>query len=1566
MPTRLSRCARPRSNTSAPFKLLSSLVVLAGSLSLWGGVASAVTTNSAGPTWAGDDENSATANPYPAIPINNLLGTTISSGLSSFVASNSAAGWSYSWATPADQAKVENGIKIIDYFPWVVVQPTLQAANGTYYPGHYVGETGGAAFNLKYTPVAGAPAIQDLHWIQAFTGSTRGAAVGPVVDNPFNAGSPFYDPLGAAGTLPGGGAWFLDRPQQPEREYESNPVATRVYQVVLAGFNPATKAITLYGGKEWGYTYSAADRTACLWTSFFNSSWTMSSNWSILSVPTSGLVVFSGTNVGRTISLDGSQSADYLQFGDGINASSYTITSGSGGVLTLNGSGSLASITVLSGTHSIAAPLNITANLNIAPATGSLITVSGNIHELSPSLSVSISDGGTAVLTGSNSYSGGTSIGSGLLNINADAALGATSGTLNFGGGGGILQAGANNIVLSASRPVTLSSDNATIDTQGYSMAIAGVISGSGALTQIGTGTLALTASNTYTGATNISGGTLLVNGSLAGSSSVSVATGATLAGSGTVGGSVALDGGVVQLSGGLIVGALNITNGNWRSVGLVGGPVTSTSGLFTIDSGANLVAPSGVAITGGSLAGTGTITGSLNYTSPSPSAFFGTITGSQGVTVNNAAAALTLGGLNNYAGPTNIVAGSLIVNGLHNNGGPYTVASGAILAGSGTIAGTNIVNVNPGGAIAPGSNALAGSAGTLTVPNLILANSSTLLFDLSGNPASGNDQIAVAGGLSIAGTTELSVSLLGSTALGSGAYTLITYNVGPPPINSLVLGYPGAFPARQSYNFDYSQPGKIMLDVSGAPANLTWVGTSSFAWTTIPTLRPWISITSPSGDFFATGDNVTFNNVAVTTVISLSGSLAPGSIFVTGSNNFTFIGSGQIVGTTKLTVNGQGSLTIANSGNNYSGGTAIQSGKVVLGAYDALPAAGTVTFGQGSLSGTLDLAGFNQTVGGLAVGTATVPAMQVITSSSGSSTLTYNGAGSSTFPGLIRDGGGILGLNVVGGSLTLSGSNGYSGGTTVNNGTLVLGSNGALGNGGLTVNNGLVDLNSFNPTISYLSGTGGTITNNGLGIATLTVNLATDTTYGGYLYDSVGTEFAQFALDLENQRKLTLTGNNAYTGLTTISAGTLSINDAGVYLGNFAIGSSAVLNYNGPVTQSLWGVVSGSGSLTKSGSGTLTIFNANTFGGGNATGDIFGTVSIHQGEILVTQGAVLTNNASEIDVGDTAGMTGALTMTSGSAMTPWGSSGNSGVNVGINGGTGIVTLSGTSLLDASCTANSSGGTGGSFSNVVSIGLAGSSGTVTVADNSQLRAVEGTPSSNGSFLSVGAGGSGVLIVQNQGQVQAANFFLGGTYYPTSGGTGTLHLNGGTVSVPQVVNNAGTTGYLYFNGGTLQATASSSNYISAAGTLKLYDENGGAVMDTNGNNITISQPLLHDPSLLSQDGGLTKVGAGTLVLSGVNTYNGGTFVVDGTLIVTNKLVLSDGSNVTVGDSSAFPAPIVSMADLSSADATAVPEPSAVALATFAGLVLLVSRYRRRLLATIVAPSIFALRAQRENE
>jgi hypothetical protein len=261
----------------------------------------------------GDDVHTSTLNPYPLVPVSSITYAGhpelngqcawINSGLNAFIAANpangtgpSGQGWSYAWAGVAQEAAVERGLSLVSftyngktysgYNPFVVNQPPVTTANGATYPSRISNaEVGGAILNLRYTPQQGAPAIANLHWIQGYTGSIYGTAFGPILDNdpahPYSAQSdvtPFYGgPPGpyAAGTLANGGGWFLDRPFVTETraggEYESNPVVSSQFQVVLVGdtvtrqpLGPGGRmvtenALTLYGGEWWGYTYTAVE-----------------------------------------------------------------------------------------------------------------------------------------------------------------------------------------------------------------------------------------------------------------------------------------------------------------------------------------------------------------------------------------------------------------------------------------------------------------------------------------------------------------------------------------------------------------------------------------------------------------------------------------------------------------------------------------------------------------------------------------------------------------------------------------------------------------------------------------------------------------------------------------------------------------------------------------------------------------------------------------------------------------------------------------------------------------------------------------------------------------------------------------------------------------------------------------------------------------------------------------------------------------------------------------------------------------------------------------------------------
>jgi len=136
---------------------------------------------------------------------------------------------------------------------------------------------------------------------------------------------------------------------------------------------------------------------------------------------------------------------------------------------------------------------------------------------------------GTWVLTGNNTYSGGTMLSAGTLSVNRSESLGASSGNLTFAGNSTL----AITADITSSRNYTINSNViATIDTAtSTTLSNSGVISGTGSLTKTGTGNLTLTGVNTYSGNTTVSNGNLTVsgNGRLANTGNVIITTGGSL-----------------------------------------------------------------------------------------------------------------------------------------------------------------------------------------------------------------------------------------------------------------------------------------------------------------------------------------------------------------------------------------------------------------------------------------------------------------------------------------------------------------------------------------------------------------------------------------------------------------------------------------------------------------------------------------------------------------------------------------------------------------------------------------------------------------------------------------------------------------------------------------------------------------------------------------------------------------------------------------------------------------------------------------------------------------------------
>ena len=356
------------------------------------------------------------------------------------------------------------------------------------------------------------------------------------------------------------------------------------------------------------------------------------------------------------------------------------------------------------------------------------------------------SDPGTLVLSGTNIYSGGTSISAGTLQLGNGGTTGSITGDVSNGG--------------------TLAFDRSDV------VAFAGVISDAGAagvVQQLGTGTTVLTGNNTYTGGTTIAAGTLqLGNGGTTGSILGNVGDGGTLT----------FDRSDTVTFAGRISDAS--TPGTVRQVGSGTTILTGSntySGGTTISAGTLQIGNGG---TSGSITGNVSNAGTLAFDRSDAVTLGGAISGT-GALEQNGSGELTLSGQSTYTGATTVNAGTLSVGGtlvstvtvnagatLNGNGtsGSVILSSGSILSPG--ILGTSAINTGApqgGTRSVNGSNSNAGngnSLGTLTV-NGSPAFQSGSTYLISTNAAGQSDLTDVNGKATLNGATVQVLATNGS-----------------------------------------------------------------------------------------------------------------------------------------------------------------------------------------------------------------------------------------------------------------------------------------------------------------------------------------------------------------------------------------------------------------------------------------------------------------------------------------------------------------------------------------------------------------------------------------------------------------------------------------------------------------------------------------------------------------------------------------------------------------------------------------------------------------------------------
>ena len=476
-------------------------------------------------------------------------------------------------------------------------------------------------------------------------------------------------------------------------------------------------------------------------------------------------------------------------------ADTAAVTVATGATLALNAGETIGS---LAGTGAVTLGANTltTGGLNASPTFAGVISGAGGLTKVGT---------GTLTLTGVNSYTGATTINGGTLAVSGGAAIADASAVAVATGGTLALNASETIGSLAGGGNVALGVNTLTVGGLNTATTFAGVASGTGGLTKIGTGVLTLAGANSYTGATAVNAGTLAygANNALADTTAVTVAQGAildlgsfsdtvgTVALSGTLNGTGTLTAATYNLNGAAVngnLGAGTLTQAGGTSV-LTGASaaatVTINAGTLRLGADERLLDTGAVSVGSGatfdlngrtetvaSVTGAGTTAlgaGRLVLAGAGASSL-GALTGT-GMVDKTGTGTLTLANAYAATGSINTSAGATVLTG--STAGALRLTGGT-LSGTGTAAGALTLT---GGTVAPGTAGATTGAqfGTLSVGGLA-ATGGSYAIDFGGAAFGfASDLIRVAGAATLGGTVAVAPTAFVGNERFQQTYTVLT-----------------------------------------------------------------------------------------------------------------------------------------------------------------------------------------------------------------------------------------------------------------------------------------------------------------------------------------------------------------------------------------------------------------------------------------------------------------------------------------------------------------------------------------------------------------------------------------------------------------------------------------------------------------------------------------------------------------------------------------------------------------------------------------------------------------------